>query len=122
MSNVEKANVILEWLVPVEVLRHKVLGIHKITAKDLTNDLCCWFYNEEVDLNVLKPFMDSACFDKLVKDVAANKESVFWICDVCKNDLNEDRSISCDRCLKCIRMKKSPPKNAEFFCNSCQTL
>ena len=58
------------------VLRQKVLVIDKIAAKDLTNDLCCWFYNEEVDLNILKPFMDSACFDKLLKDVAANKEFI----------------------------------------------
>ena len=56
MSNFEKGNIMLEWLVPMQVIKQKVLGTDKITAKDLTNDLCCWFYNEEVDVNVLSMF------------------------------------------------------------------
>ena len=82
-SNYEKVNTILKWIVKQDFLVKNSIGYNKVTLNDLnvTQKLSCWLYDEKVNFELLKNFMDKNAYKYLCKRI--KKEQVHWIYNKC---------------------------------------
>ena len=128
MSNFQKVQIMLPWIVNNDFIKERTLGCDLVDVTDFKSldQIVPWFYNKEVDIAVLQEYMKKEAYSLLNECLKKNENDVIWICVVCNNDLHKYKSISCDQCMewmhfKCIGLKKSPPTDVQFFCNSCKS-
>lgn len=132
-TDFEKSKIIFSWFLPLTRVSKFSIS-DKLTFIDVNlQDIPCLFYNDEVNLNVLKSFMDADAFKHLNDLVIENRENVNWVCYHCLNDLatsqRKDKkastAIMCDSCLKwfhfeCVKKVVLVDDVGEFFCSKCK--
>ena len=127
---------ILKWIVKPRFCEEKSLAMHKVTSEDLIdiqNDLLCWIFNTEVDINLLKTVMELDAFNFLSQIVAercGNEDLQKWICNFCQNKLMNPRIqpskvVMCESCLRwfhysCVGLLQDLAKNVSYFCSRCR--
>ncbi|KAL7299452.1 hypothetical protein TKK_0007694 [Trichogramma kaykai] len=124
MSDLEKSRIILKWILKPGTLNKKVLDTIFDESDFIDfNNMPCWIYDPDIDINIVKKRMDKRIFNRLKSVIKRNEKNVQWICSKCNNDLNNGQySIGCDGCMKwqhykCAGLKKKPKQY--FFCHDC---
>ena len=100
-TTIEKSSILLrlflEELKPTKVIN----GVQLVELTDISVDkFQCSLYEEYRKLIHLKHYMTSEAFDSLKKIISKYKNTIQYICALCDTDLLDDKSISCDSCLK----------------------
>ena len=73
-----KARIILSWLLKENSTKITNFGVHLIEEDDLniTEGIHCWVYNDEVDIDVLKPLLAKNAYQRLSEVIRQNKDQV----------------------------------------------
>lgn len=96
MSNTEKTRTIFQW-----TLKHP----EKVYAEKCLQETDLKVLNEidiritEKNITIVKKFFTSAAFDQLKLLKRQRKINGIWICQCCKENIENLPSVRCDRCL-----------------------
>jgi len=120
----ERCHVILQRLV-VGVRAEDVSANNPVDSRYLKlqpNELPAAVLHENVNVQLLQPFLTPHAWQQLQQAIAERQQSDDWFCASCHNDLGTQRSVECTSCLDwfhcgCVGFKRK--RKGDWFCCVC---
>lgn len=127
-SKIDKIKTMMHWLsINHEMIIACMNNEYLIELKDInlyTQQLKDSFMENEVNINLLKPYLANEAWKKFEQLVETKRKNNVWTCNLC-NEACKDETIFCDSCncwfhKLCVGIKRKP-KTKFWFCSECQT-
>lgn len=131
MPLIERKRQILKWLkISDTIIKNALKNRYKITKNDLKvtkQNISASFYDNKVNISIVKDIFERATFKSLEKIINHFKKKR-WHCFICQKQTcitnKSNISICCDKCmcwshLECTDINGHVPEN-EWFCSHCK--